>query len=225
MPLSSKSSPTPNALSAVAGIVDRQGGFRVIIDADMDERCLRRRRLVLERERLFVVPDLRVPEPVPWAQIPAVVDAAREHTLKCLAPVNHCGSCRQCCFTLYVAELNKPSQTWCNQCTATGCGTYWKRPQACRRFECMWLKSQKRNDRMGEDLRPDRCGVIFTDDSAGDRELFEVHPDKMRPGCVDAPTVRGFIDDMQHAGYKAKLITHYFGEGSDDAGPPSQRDQ
>lgn len=199
--------------SAVAGIVDDKGGFRVVVTQRwrMHHHVNRKR-----GERLFVVPNLEVEEPVPWDQIPWVIAQAQNYTNKCLHPINHCGECKACCITPFLVtdKFTKPAHQPCQHLCNTGCHIYWDRPEPCRQFECMWLKSQQRNDVMPPELRPDRCGVIFVneDTEGGDPLVFEVHPDAYRPDCVEAPAVRGYIDDMQRAGYKAKLITCYTGE-------------
>jgi hypothetical protein len=200
-------------LSSVAGILDKDGGLRVVVT-----QRWRMRHHVGRGERLFVVPDYEVQEPVPWVDIAPLIERVQEHIAKTLAPTNHCGGCRACCITPYLKtpEFTKPSHTYCHNCGRGGCKMYWNRPQACREFECAWLKSQSRNDVMPPELRPDCCGVIFVDKDTqgGDPLVFEVHPDIERPDCINAPIVRNYIDEMQRAGYKAKLITHYVGEQS-----------
>ena len=53
--------------SAVAGILDTYGGLRVVVT-----QRWRMRQHVRHDELLFVVPKLRVPEPVPWNMRPWV---------------------------------------------------------------------------------------------------------------------------------------------------------
>src|SRR4030095_7852042 len=162
------------ALSAVAGILDNAGGLRVVVT-----QRWRFRHHVKKGERLFVVPDLNVQEPVPWDDIPPLIETVQKHVAATLAPVNHCGECTACCFTLYIKDgpFRKPSGQPCQNCVSGfGCKLYQARPSVCRSFECGWLKSQDRNDRMAPELRPDRCGAIFTEDTqAGDPLIVEVH--------------------------------------------------
>lgn len=188
--------------SAVAGIVDARGGFRVVVsDVGFDAH--------LEKgERLFVVPGFTVEEPVPWDDIPSVIHKVQKHIVKTLAPVNHCGECLACCYQLYIddPQLKKPSRSWCLDCTAgLGCRIYFRRPQSCRKFKCEWLASQERNDAMPAHLRPDRCGAIFTSHPT-DPLIIECHgtPDKH---------AWAWINEMQRLGYKVKEITRYHGEG------------
>jgi hypothetical protein len=61
-------------LSAVAAIVDAKGGLRVVIT----ERW-RMRYHVGPKERLFIVPDCEVQEPVDLAYIPGIVARAEQY--------------------------------------------------------------------------------------------------------------------------------------------------
>lgn len=71
--------------------------------------------------------------------------------------MKECGSCTMCCKLTEVPELQKPVNEWCPACEiGTGCNHYETRPQSCTSFSCDWLLSE-----MKDDLRPDRCGVVF----------------------------------------------------------------
>lgn len=190
--------------SAVAGIVNKEGGLRVVVT-----QRWRMRQHLSKGERLFVVPDYEVDEPVPWNDVPSLVERVQEHVVKTLAPDNACGSCTACCFTTYVEEGNfkKPSNSLCPHCKiGFGCKIYQSRPKVCSSFKCLWLKSQSRNDVMGPELRPDRCGCFFSEDSqTGDPLIIEVH------GKPNADAWR-WINEVQAAGYKAREIGFYVGE-------------
>jgi hypothetical protein len=96
-----------------------------------------------------------------------------------------CGSCTLCCKVLGIRveddELwlnpnstggeakdypgSKPAGVWCDHCTKTsGCREHDNpdRPLACRSFECWWLMSQRTEDPMPLELRPDRTRVVMT---------------------------------------------------------------
>lgn len=190
--------------SAVAGILDRSGGLRVVVT-----QRWRMHHHVGKGERLFVVPDYRVQEPVPWDDIPPLIERVQKHVASTIAPTNDCGECRACCFTLYIKDgpFQKPSYQWCQNCAADfGCKVYPSRPQVCRTFKCRWLKSQARNDQMGPELRPDRCGAIFDEDTTtNDPLIIECH------GEPNADAWR-WINEMQGVGFKVRKITHYFDE-------------
>jgi uncharacterized protein len=82
-------------------------------------------------------------------------------------PSKSCGECTLCCKTMPVEEVSKPEGKWCTHCkVGKGCGIYATRPQPCIDFECFWLQSPP--EAMGDDLRPDRCGVVFTAGMGGD---------------------------------------------------------
>lgn len=81
--------------------------------------------------------------------IPAAEPAPRERT---------CGTCTQCCKTMFVPEIAKPSGANCTHCVArTGCGIYETRPDSCRQFACLWLLLPD----MPHRLRPDQTKVVF----------------------------------------------------------------
>ena len=160
-----------------------------------------------KRERLFVVPGYEVEEPVPWDDIPPLIERVQKHVAKTLAPVNHCGACSACCILPYIKDegFEKPSNSVCHNCSISfGCKLYQSRPKVCRSFKCSWLQSQERNDRMAPELRPDRCGAFFNNDK-NDPLIIECH------GTPNS-TAWEWINAMQRAGYKVKKVTHYFGE-------------
>lgn len=201
--------------SSVAGILSPDGGLRTVVT-----QRWRMKNHVKKGERLFVVPDLLVDEPVPWDKIPFVIREVHKHVVKSLAPENPCGECRQCCITLYIEPGNgwnrpaKHSHVACEHCDKeVGCLVHYNRPPCCRRFRCLWLASQDKNWRLPDDLRPDRCGVIFTGPEPGDPEkVFYIHPDAHRPGAVDQPNVKSYIKQVEGQGQEPRLVTHYRGE-------------
>lgn len=205
------------ARSSVAGILSPDGGLRTVVT--------QRWRMVdhvKKGERLFVVPDLLVDEPVPWEKAIEIIRRVHQHVVKTLTPDNACGECRQCCITLYIASGNgwdrppKPSHVACAYCDKeVGCLVHYNRPAPCRQFRCLWLVSQDRNWRMGPELRPDRCGVIMTGPELGDPDdLFYLHPSATDLDAVNREPVRGYVDQAQAEGQRARLVTHYLGENS-----------
>lgn len=201
------------AKSSVAGIVKPDGGFRVVVT-----EAHRMRHHVKSGERLFVVPGLKVREPIPWGKAQAdVIQAAQRHVVRSLAPVNPCGECRQCCKTLYISEgINKPSHEWCKHADKeVGCMIYWKRPTACAAFACLWLKSQGTANPQPPELRPDRTHVVLTSDTSAalgetlDTELIEVHVDREDPEAAEREPLASFLKDK-----KTKRITFYYGEAA-----------
>jgi len=197
--------------SAVAGILDSKGGLRVVVT-----QRWRMHNHVGKGERLFVVPGKEVQEPVPWNDIPQLIFDVEKHVNQTLAPDNKCGTCIACCRLPFIRRDAHHGNGTCVNCTGYGCKIYFNRPKPCKDFSCHWLSSQSRNDKMAAELRPDRCGVVFTADTInGDPLLFEVHVDPNRPDSADAGVAREYIDAMQAAGHKAKLITHYLPDPTD----------
>lgn len=202
--------------SYIAGIIRKSGDLHIIVASKRSMRAN-----LSPGDRLIVRKDAMTWEPIAWDNHPALIYDTWKYVLKELAPDNACGECVACCITLRIEseEFTKPSHTPCHACTSVGCNVYWRRPKPCRDFACVWLKSQKLNDRMGPELRPDKCGVIFVDfesipeqpgRSTPDPLVFEVHPNF--PGAENNLHVVRYINEMQAAGWKAKRIVRYEGE-------------
>jgi hypothetical protein len=75
-----------------------------------------------------------------------------------------CGSCTACCRVYAIPSLNKPAGKWCEHCAiGMGCKAYDSRPQKeCAEFQCLWLEMKSRGNETADDLRPDRCKVVFS---------------------------------------------------------------
>jgi len=97
-----------------------------------------------------------------------------------------CGGCTACCTVLKVdePELKKPSDQVCPNCTQGGCKIYETRPAICRRFECGWKILRY----LGEEWRPDRCGVII-DLVEGDQIPAGFRQAALKFEIVDSPNV------------------------------------
>ena len=60
----------------------------------------------------------------------------------------------------YVAELNKPIDTWCRHARpGGGCSIYRDRPTSCRGFVCGWLSDELK---VGDEWFPTRCKMIIS---------------------------------------------------------------
>jgi len=69
-----------------------------------------------------------------------------------------CGNCDLCCKFPYIPETDSKSGDYCKYCeSGIGCKVYSVRPDLCRIFECCWKQMRLRT----EELRPDKCGVMF----------------------------------------------------------------
>jgi len=70
-----------------------------------------------------------------------------------------CGTCTACCRDLELHEIPSKIGEPCSKCEeGVGCTIYETRPKECKEFLCVWAQMEK----VGEDLRPDKCGVIFS---------------------------------------------------------------
>jgi len=73
------------------------------------------------------------------------------------AAARECGSCLLCCKLPYLAELNKPIDTWCKHAApGRGCLIYAERPGSCRGFICGWLSGH-----VDDIWFPARCKMII----------------------------------------------------------------
>ena len=71
-----------------------------------------------------------------------------------------CGSCTVCCKVLKinVPELKKLAGVLCEHCAENvGCKIYQTRPVVCAGWHCGWRGMPY----LGDDWRPDRCGVLI----------------------------------------------------------------
>lgn len=62
-----------------------------------------------------------------------------------------------CCDILPIKILNKPDSVKCKYSDGKRCLIYPTRPISCKNYFCYWTL----NDNLNENLRPDKCGVIF----------------------------------------------------------------
>jgi hypothetical protein len=114
-----------------------------------------------------------------------------------------CSSCTLCCRLVPVKEIGLPSFTPCPHLrpmptAQPGCGIYPRRPFSCRQWSCLWLKNLSWND----ELRPERCGVVF--DEA---------PDIIRVAGREYPCMQGWVrpglaeDFWRHQPIQAVVLT------------------
>lgn len=83
------------------------------------------------------------------------------------AATKSCGECAACCIPYRVPEIDKEAGERCQHIlprrdhadgpfyTGGGCACYHTRPEACRRFHCLWLR-----DLLPDEMRPDKVGYI-----------------------------------------------------------------
>ena len=204
-----------SALSRLFTVLDHGGGWRIVVTPFRDIK-----NHVGKGERAIKVPRVRIAEPVEWDDIPRTIKLAERYATHKLSTHNPCGNCKACCITLLIKDekLNKPAHAPCRHLDncVNGCSIHPARPQVCRSYECEWLKSQKVNDRMPLELRPDKCGVIFQTATAYnnfDPDLIEAHPAAAWPSGdpLAAENVRQHIAALTKYGKRVLRVTHYDG--------------
>ncbi|UCD76126.1 MAG: hypothetical protein JSV91_04225 [Phycisphaerales bacterium] len=62
-----------------------------------------------------------------------------------------------------VSDIDNPAGSRCVHERDFGCAIYDSRPDGCRGFTCLWLADDK--GRFGPEHRPDRLGLVLTDDA------------------------------------------------------------
>ena len=120
-----------------------------------------------------------------------------------------CGNCTACCRVYAIPTFNKPAGKWCDHCAiGKGCKIYETRPKReCADFECLWLEMKSRGNEPADDLRPDRCKVVFSPTP--------------RKGLISATTLPGYPDAFRK-GAARRLIEGLVRSGMRVvAGPPA----
>jgi hypothetical protein len=124
-----------------------------------------------------------------------------------------CEDCTGCCVVFEVKEVQKPMGEPCkhlgNTLFGKGCQIYGQRPDACQRYVCLWLDSQRRpeKEKFSEALRPDVSKVVLGWPWGTDRETLFVYP---FPGHDDAwqkPPVSLYLRSILAKGAKVVVVT------------------
>lgn len=109
-----------------------------------------------------------------------------------------CGECRACCTVLGIPEIQKPAGQPCPHECPGGCSIYASRPKPCQDYECLW-----RQGLMGDEMRPDRSGIVV--DAPASRILFvrEVWPE-----ASQAPQVQEHMRRWVISGFGVLVYKH-----------------
>lgn len=111
-----------------------------------------------------------------------------------------CDGCTACCKIMKVRELDKAANVWCRHCTiGSGCGVYASRPESCRVYECLWLKTQAMDRPIPLALRPDRSRVVIGTTNQGEDVILYVSPD--RPDAWQRGEFGRFVGDLKRKGH------------------------
>lgn len=114
--------------------------------------------------------------------------------------MKECGSCSLCCKLIDVPGLAEAGK-WCPNCKlGNGCKIYDKRPSICLGFDCFW-----RAESWPDNLRPDRCKVIFEALPGVHTILVSVDPE--RPDAWKKKEIRKVIEKLRTKGRPLVLKT------------------
>lgn len=125
-----------------------------------------------------------------------------------------CQDCTGCCIVFAVEDVNKKFGEPCKHIKANtsiggaGCGIYHERPDACQRYVCLWLDSQRRIDipSLPENLRPDVCKVVIGWPWGIDRETLHVYPYPGYETAWQAPPVSHYLKNILARGGKVVVV-------------------
>lgn len=102
-----------------------------------------------------------------------------------------CGGCTACCTVMSVTEIGNASGMRCpNECDG-GCAIYEVRPAGCRGFTCLWLADDR--GVLGPEHRPDRIGLVLTDDGESTGPAATVAAREYWPGAAAEPEARRLL--------------------------------
>lgn len=132
-----------------------------------------------------------------------------------------CGSCQLCCELHMMlpkdfreddpedkrlippgSKGSLPGGKCKHQCR-DGCDLHGKeeRPEACVKFECLWLKDWAMSSLMTSKYRPDRCGVILMH-LDGSKDGLIIAMSRNDKECKDPKAVE-LVHRLQYAGFRA----------------------
>lgn len=124
-----------------------------------------------------------------------------------------CGTCKACCRTLTVAELEpvKPAGEWCRHCDTRagekGCRIYDTRPAQCVEYLCLWAQRPVTDNGMPDDFRPDICKVMFQPNPpapGADEGWFTAI--ELVPGAAERGRVPVMIATMRKNGWPVVIL-------------------
>ena len=111
-----------------------------------------------------------------------------------------CGTCTACCKIMQVHELDKPANRWCPHCRiGRGCRIYEARPESCRAFECIWLRTQHGQKPLAHELRPDISRVVLST-TRDDRDGVVVNVSPDRPNAWKTGAMGQLVSEMLRDG-------------------------
>ncbi|MCP3903369.1 MAG: hypothetical protein GY715_07010 [Planctomycetes bacterium] len=111
-------------------------------------------------------------------------------------PPRTCGGCTGCCTVMAVGSIGKPAGTPCVHACHEGCAIYERRPAQCKSdFYCLWMRDTE--GLIGEEHRPDRVGLVLTDDSRSPDGRPTLVAREIHPGAADRSKGRHLIEFLR----------------------------
>jgi len=110
--------------------------------------------------------------------------------------MRQCGECTMCCTELETHDIPSAIGETCKHCTVDGCGIHKTRPKECRDYQCMWTQMKV----VGDELRPDKCGVIF------DRIGEDVITGRLSESKDMTPFIEGQVASFMKEGFSVVVF-------------------
>ena len=123
-----------------------------------------------------------------------------------------CQDCTGCCIVFEVKDAGKAFGETCKNLGRTlfgiGCQIYPDRPDACKKYVCLWLDSQRRPEveSMPEAMRPDVTKVVLGWPWGIDRETLFVYPYPGHETAWQKPPVSLYLRAVLAKGAKVVIV-------------------
>ena len=123
-----------------------------------------------------------------------------------------CQDCDGCCVVFEVKDVGKAFGEPCKHLGQTlfgrGCLIYEDRPDACKRYVCLWLDSQRRPEveKMPESLRPNVTKVVLGWPWGTDRNTLFVYPYPGHETAWQVPPVSNYLKEILNRGAKVVVV-------------------
>lgn len=124
----------------------------------------------------------------------------------------HCQDCTGCCVVFEVKDVDKAFGEPCKHLGktlfGTGCQIYETRPDACKRYVCLWLDSQRKGPNVAfpESMRPDVTKVVMGWPWGEDRETLFVYPYPGHDMAWQKPPVSLYLRSVLAKGAKVVVV-------------------
>lgn len=125
-----------------------------------------------------------------------------------------CQDCTGCCTVFEVKDVQKSFGEPCKHLGktlfGTGCQIYETRPDACKRYVCLWLDSQRRPEvpSFSEAMRPDVAKCVLGWPWGKDRETLFVYPYPGHEAAWQKPPMSDYLRGVLARGGKIVIVTN-----------------